>query len=147
MGEHGPAMEGLPSAILEKQYPPDYSHSIFKFILDISEKCLEREDSTRGMALLQSALSIENWQTAKWFGEILGVYLRRLLEVSPKSFISAIEHLKEKVRAEDTKRLLNPFIQATDYASTGNVSILENLFPEVREIVVEIAEKLREKKN
>ena len=146
LGEHGPEMEGLPPAILEKQYPPDSAQSIFKFILDISEKCLERGDSTRGMALLQSALSIENWQTTKWFGEVLGVYLRRLLEVSPKFFISAIERLKEKVTAEDTKRLLNPFIQATDYALTGNVSILENLFPEVREMVVEIAEKLREKK-
>lgn len=141
MGEHGPGMEGLPDAILGQGFPADEPPSIFLFLLDLSLAFFTRGEDKPAVSLFTAALSIIEWQKEGWLGRELGLFLGRLLDRQPESFHAAVEKIRERVVEKDVIELLNPYIQASDYVLTRDPSILERLFPEVREIVLEIAER------
>ncbi|MEE9401570.1 MAG: hypothetical protein V3V47_00060, partial [Desulfobacteria bacterium] len=142
MGKDGPGMESLSEAILRQDFPAYAPRLIFRFLLDLSLACSARREDKPAFSILAAALSITDWQKEDWLGRELGLLLRRLLEGQAASFHAAVEKIKEKVVEKDVLDLLNPYIQASDYVHTGDLSILERLFPEVREIVLEISEKL-----
>jgi hypothetical protein len=52
------------------------------------------------------------------------------------------DQLSERVRNDRVLSLLDPFLQAAAFLRTKDVSILERLFPEVRELVLDIVRRV-----
>ncbi|MCP5111297.1 MAG: hypothetical protein GY953_10720, partial [bacterium] len=61
-----------------------------------------------------------------------------LLDIEPGLFPSIVSLLVERVEHEDILRLLDPFLRANEFLRTRDLRVLERLFPEVRELVVDI---------
>jgi hypothetical protein len=141
-GEHGPNMEGLAAALLSIRVPADRRSAMVQFLLDVAGECMLRGDLDRADGLLNAALSLP-WQEEEWFGEVLGVFLGKLLDGPPLAFEMALDQIQEKRVEPQILALLNPYFQAPVYHQTGDVSILDRLFPEVRELVLEIAQRLK----
>jgi len=141
-GEHGPNMEGLATAILTMKIPTNVPPSIVRFLFDVAAKCITRNDLDRARCLLDVAFSMP-WQQEEWFGKMLGVLLGKLLDGPPYAFEMAVNKISEKIVEPNVLALLNPYLQAAAYSETGDASILDRLFPEVRELVVEISHRLQ----
>jgi hypothetical protein len=141
-GEHGPHMEGLATALLSIKVPADRRSAMVQFLLDVAGKCMLRGDRARASDLLDAALSLP-WREEEWWGAVLGIFLGKLLDGPPLAFEMALDQIQEKRVEPKLLALLNPYFQAAVYHQTGDVSILDCLFPEVRELVLEIAQRLQ----
>jgi tetratricopeptide (TPR) repeat protein len=142
LGEHGPNMEGLAAAVLAVKIPISAPAFIVRFLFDIVERCTTRGDLARARHLLDVAFSMP-WQHEEWFGKSLGVFIGKLLDGPPLAFEMAIERVNERIAESNILALLKPYLQAAELVRTGDVSILDRLFPEIRELVLEISQRLR----
>ena len=141
-GEHGPNMEGLAAAILAVKVPISAPALIVRFLFDVAARCTTRGDLDRARHLLEVAFSMP-WQHEEWFGKTLGVFIGKLLDGPPFAFEMAIEKVKQKIVEASILALLNPYLEAATYNQTADASILDRLFPEVRELVLEISQRLQ----
>ena len=133
--------ETLEEAVHDSNAPLD-SPNLFEFTIKVAESCAKRGEWDRVRALIRAVLPVTEWHGNEWFRTQLGVFLRRLLDWSPGTFELVIDSVVDQVSDQDVLEFLKPFIQAVRYKRTGDLSILDRLFPEVRELVVEITEKL-----
>lgn len=103
-----------------------------------------QEEKTRHVAncLLKVVLCDRDLQQQEWFRSEIGVFLRSLLDSAPMAFEEALGLVSKTVVDEDILDFLAPYFKAVEYAKTHDPTILDRLFPEVREIVLEIVEKL-----
>lgn len=122
--------------------PPEGPEAIFSLVLRVAGACARRDEGEKCLRLLEAVLPIIEWQNQKWFRNQLGSFMRRLLDWSPDSFAVVTDVVSEKIIDQDALEVLNPYIQAMRYFRAGDPEILDSLFPEVREIVEEIAYKL-----
>ena len=142
LGEHGSIMEALPSALAKIQIPKFSMGVVFEYILDLAARALSRDEREICRGLYEVALAMKEWHSFDWFGHQLGAFLRRVLDSAPDELPRMVSLLSQKVNNEDVLRLLDPFIQATEYMETKDVTILERLFPEVRELVQDIVQRV-----
>ena len=141
-GGHGQNMEGLAAAILAIKFPKKAPPSIVQFLFNVAEKFTLCGDFDRFRHLLDAALSLP-WQHEEWFGRMLGILLGKLLDGPPLAFETAIDKVREKIIEPNILALLNPYLQTAAYIRNGDVSMLDRLFPEVRELVLEISQRLQ----
>ena len=142
LGQHGPLMEALPVALAQVQIPPASVPEVCDFICDVALNCLSRGESQTGRGLFAAALGMKSWPSSEWFGKQVGNLLRRLLDVRPEMFQSFASLVAEKVSNEDVLQLLDPFLKANEFIQTRNLGILERLFPEVRELVLDVIRRV-----
>jgi len=140
--EHGSNMGGLAAAILAVKVPRSAPAFIVRFLFDVAARCTTRGDLDRARHLLDVAFSMP-WQHEEWFGKTLGIFIGKLLDGAPLAFEMVIDKAKEKIIEPNILALLDPYLQTAAYIRTGDVSILDRLFPEVRELVLEISQRLR----
>jgi hypothetical protein len=141
-GEHGPRMERLATAILKVKSPAYAPRRIVRFLFDLGTQCTTRGDLEGLRNLLSVAFDLP-WQREDWFGKTLGIYLGKLLDAPPPAFEVGIDTVREKIVEPSILALLNPYLQAAEYVRTGDASILDRLFPEIRELILEISQRLR----
>ena len=81
---------------------------------------------------------MKDWASSDWFGKQVGRFLRRALEQRPQAFSAFATLVDERVKDENVLKLLSPFLKAKDFLETKDVLILERLFVEVLELVLDI---------
>jgi tetratricopeptide (TPR) repeat protein len=138
LGEFGPLMEALPAQLLMAKIPPGSELAMSEFLRDATLNALRRNETSVPRGLWNALLSLESYHGFEWYGPLCGDFLRRLLNISPGHFVEYAERLHERVKKDDVLRLLDPFLQAAAFLRTKDVSILERLFPEVQELVLNV---------
>lgn len=142
LGRHGKRMEALPVALAAVPIPTSSAPTTCEYILEVGERALTRGETSIGLSLGRAVLAMEAWHRGGWYGPRLGAFLRHVLAQQPHALPEVVDWLREAVSEDNVLRLLAPFVQAVEYARTGDVAILEEQFPETREIVAEIAGQL-----
>ena len=135
-------MEALPGEIERIDIPESEQQAVGDFLLELGERCLARGEGALSLGLYRTVLSMRAWQGASWFGSRVGVFLRKMLDRDASHLAEMVRLLRELVDNEDVLELLNPFVQAADLMETKDVTILERLFPEVRELVLDIVSRV-----
>jgi tetratricopeptide (TPR) repeat protein len=142
LGEFGPLMEALPTQLLMSKIPQGSELAISEFLRDVTLYALRRNETSVPRGLWNALLSLESYHEFEWYGALCGDFLRRLLDISPGHFVEYADQLSERVRNDGVLRLLGPFLQAAAFLRTKDVSILERLFPEVRELVLDLVRRV-----
>jgi tetratricopeptide (TPR) repeat protein len=76
--------------------------------------------------------------------EIIGIYFKSLLETKNQELLDKFLQVIEQSDQTDLIEFLKPYRAALQYLKTKDRSILNRLVPEIREIVEEMAEKVKE---
>lgn len=139
-GKRGNGMEDLARSILDKGPTAADLHFITSKLFALASDLAREGDSRRARDLARAALSLP-CQSTPWFGSLLGVFMRTLLDASPPAFEAVADDVLER-GSHEVRELLNPYLQAVSYSRTSDVTILDRLFPEVRELVLEIVKQL-----
>lgn len=142
LGEFGPLMEALPAQLLKANVPPGSESALTEYLAEVALSALRRKETTVSLGLWNAILSFECYYDHEWYGPLCGRFLREVLNIAPAQFAEYVNRLGEKVKGERVPSLLNPFLRAAEFIDTGDLSILERLFPEVRELVLDIIRKV-----
>ena len=142
LGQKGPKMESLPADLTRLDIAVDDLDETCAFMLRLAEMALARDDTSTFGGLFSSVIAMTRWHDQEWFGPQVGAFLRRVLDVNPQLIPGLVEEITGAVKEKRVLDLLDPFVQAAQYSITKNVTVLEKLFPEVREVVIEIAERI-----
>ena len=141
LGEHGAGMQALPAALRRAQIPGESSASTCESLLEVARRALGRGEDRVCLGLFRAALAMNAWHPHDWFGQQVGAFLRQVLDVQAGRVPEMVRMLRESVGEENVLRLLDPFLQAEELIRTRDLVILERLFPEVRELVVDIVHR------
>jgi uncharacterized protein len=142
VGQQGPLMEALPAGLAQVKIPPQSESSVCNFAYDVALGALRRGENQIGLGLFAATLGMQSWHSSEWFRHQAGSFLRRTLDVSPGMYQDFVNLVAEKVKDENTLRLLDPFLKAGEFLRTGNLILLERLSPEVRELVLDIIRRV-----
>lgn len=143
VGDFGDNMEGLPTKIAKENLEAYQAEDVTRFIYRIMERCLDEGKSQVVNGLYLTLLKLKGWHTIDEVQNRIGLYIRQLIERQDrKLFIDAVNAAIEHVTDESLLGFLNAFIYAARYLQDGNKIILEEVFPEIRDIILEIIEKL-----
>ena len=140
LGQQGPFMEALPTALARVQIPP--TSNVYMYMHDVALNALRRGENPVCLGLLRASLEMKPWTTSDWFGKQLGNFLRRALDTQPQAFIEIVQLVRDRLMDEKVIQLLEPFLKAGEFLQTKNVTILERLFPEVRALVLDIVKRV-----
>jgi hypothetical protein len=138
LGEQGPLMEAFPVAVSRVEIPSAAAPTVCNFIYDVALNCLRRGEAQTSRGLFAATLAMKSWQDSEWFGQQAGGFLRRTLDVGAAAFQGFVTLLAERVTNEDVLKLLEPYLKASEFLQTKDLLILERLFPEIRELVLDI---------
>jgi len=142
LGRQGPLMEALPAALAQVHIPPDSVPTVLDFMYEVALNSLRRGDTQTSRGLFAATLEMKCWHASEWFGKQIGNFLRRLLDIKPEMFQSFVSLFAQKVGSEDVLKLLDPFVKASQFLQTRDLSVLERVFPEVRELVLDIIRRV-----
>ncbi len=142
VGQQGPLMEALPAGLAQVKIPPPLESSVCNFAYDVALESLRRGENQIGLGLFAATLGRQSWHSSEWFRHQAGSFLRRTLDVSPGIYLDFVNLVAERVKDENTVKLLDPFLQAGEFLKTGNLVLLERLSPEVRELVLDIVRRV-----
>jgi len=142
LGEFGPLMEALAAQLEIAKIPQGSELFMSELLGDVAISAIRRNEATVPCGLWNALLSLESYHGFEWYGPLCGDFLRRLLDIAPGHFVEYADRLQEKVKNDGVLRLLDPFLQAAAFIRTKDVSILERVFPEVRELVLDIVRRV-----
>lgn len=142
LGQQGQWMEALPTALAQVQIPPASHQDACEYVVDLSLNALRRGESGVAHGLVNAALQMEVWTSSDWFGRQLGDFLRHVLDSVPQRFLELIQLVRDRLKEERARALLEPFLKAGEFLQTKDVTLLERLFPEVRELVLDIVKRV-----
>ena len=138
----GPEMEALPPALAQLNIPQADVSSVCDLIHDVALNALRRGETRIARGLFAATLEMGDWSASEWFGKQVGRFLRRALDIQPQAFTALANLVAERVKDESVLKLLDPFLKANDLLRTKDVTILERLFVEVRELVLDIVRRV-----
>ena len=73
--------------------------------------------------------------------EIIALYLRKLVDIGNRElFINSVEFARQHIGNKDLLELIKAFLYAGRYLKEGDKVILEDVFPEIRDIIFDIVE-------
>jgi ADP-heptose:LPS heptosyltransferase len=75
-------------------------------------------------------------EICRWLG------LRVPQRPKPHLFIELVQLVHDRLKDEQVLKLLEPFVKAGEFLQTKSVTVLERLFPEVRELVLDIVKRV-----
>ena len=118
--------------------------SIIAASLDLSLKNAARGRYEKAIEHLRRAMQYSPVAPSDVTQEIVGIYFKGLLETKKQELLDKALQLIERSGQADLIEFLSPYSAALQYLKTKDVSILNRLVPEIREIVEEMAEKVKE---
>jgi DNA-binding MarR family transcriptional regulator len=143
VGEFGYNMEGLAGKIANEKLEENEIKGITEFIFGIMERCLVKSDIQTVNGLYMTLLKLNEWHKINEVQEIIALYLRKLVDIKNRElFINSVSLANEHISDKDLLELIKAFLYAGRYLKEGNKVILEEVFPEIREIIFDIIEKL-----
>jgi tetratricopeptide (TPR) repeat protein len=142
LGWHGPLMEALPPNLNRVNIPPQSTSAICEFMFKIAANCLRRGEIETARGLLNANLEMNSWHESDWYRKLLGGFLRYVIDISPSVFPAFVDLVSHKTLTEDTRSILDPFVKAKELLETRDLTILERLFPEVRELVLDVVRRV-----
>ncbi|MGD2088221.1 MAG: tetratricopeptide repeat protein [Candidatus Aminicenantes bacterium] len=144
-GEFGEHMEGLPGKMIKENLEKYQIIDVTQFIYRIIEACLSKGDPQRANGLFLTLLRLNEWHKINEVQEVIGLYLRQLVDIKNRElFVNAVNSAREHITDKDLLELLKAFLYAGRYLEEGNKVILEEVFPEIREIILDMIEKFEE---
>jgi hypothetical protein len=63
-------------------------------------------------------------------------------DIQPQAFAELVQMVTEQLKDEKARRVLEPFLKTGEFLQAEDVGILERLFPEVRELVLDIVKRV-----
>jgi len=145
LGEFGEQMEGLPGKIIKENLEEYQIIEFTQFIYRIMEACLSNHDTQRANGLFLVLLKLKEWHKINEVQEVIALYLRQLVDFKNRDlFVNAVNSAREHITDKDLLELLKAFLYAGKYLQEGNKVILEEVFPEIREIILDMIEKFEE---
>jgi hypothetical protein len=142
LGEFGEHMEGLAGIILKESLGEFQIKGVTQFIYRIMEACLSNHDIQRANGLYLTLLKLNEWHKINEVQEVIALYLRQLVDIKNRElFVNAVNSAREHITEKDLLELLKAFLYAGKYLQEGNKVILEEVFPEIREIILDMIEK------
>jgi len=142
LGEFGEQMEGLSGKIIKEKLEEYQIIDVIQFIYRIMEACLEKHDTERANDLYLTLLKLNEWHKINEVQEVIALYLRQLVDLKNRElFVNAVNSAREHISDQNLLELLKAFLYAGRYLQEGNKVILEEVFPEVREIILDMIEK------
>jgi len=141
-GEFGEQMEGLAGKIRKENLEDSQVTELVYGIFHIMESSLANGDTLTPNGLFTTLLKLNEWHKMAEVQEVIALYLRKLVDVRDRplfidSMNLAVKHISEK----DLLELIKAFLYAGRYLEEGNKVILEEVFPETRDIIFDIIEK------
>jgi hypothetical protein len=141
-GEFGEQMEGLPGKIRKENLD---GSQILEFVNNIfyrMENFLKDGDTHIPNGFFLTLLKLNEWHKIDRVQEILALYLRKLVAVQDQIlFINSIKEAEKHIVEKDLLELIKAFLYAGRYLEKRNKVILEEVFPETRDIIFDIIEK------
>jgi tetratricopeptide (TPR) repeat protein len=142
LGEFGEQMEGLSGKISKETLEEYHIIELTQFIYRIMEACLSKHDTQRANGLFLTLLKLNEWHKINEVQEVIALYLRQLVDIKNRGlFVNAVNSAWEHITDKDLLELLKAFLYAGKYLQEGNKVILEEVFPEIREIILDMIEK------
>jgi hypothetical protein len=84
-------------------------------------------------------LKLNEWHKMAEAQEVIALYLRKLVDVRDrKLFIDSVNFAGKLISEKDLLELIKAFLYAGRYLEEGNKVILEEVFPETRDIIFDI---------
>jgi tetratricopeptide (TPR) repeat protein len=142
LGRSEDLANNLRSHLSAIEMPTDLQSSVCEYIVDIAGRALVRKEIDRFRGLYATILSMKRWHERDWFGVQIGAFLKKVLDTRPDLVPQLVEELERDVQNEVVLRLVDPFIKSVDYLRTEDPTILEKLFPETRNLVLDIARRI-----
>lgn len=143
IGNFGERMEGLAGKLAGESLAKYEVGETVRFIYRILEGCLEKGDQNLAEGLYLTLLKLREWHKVDAVQESIALYLRELVELRRgEAFIKAVKLAREHIEEKDLLELIKPFVYAGRYLHERDRVIFEEVFPEVREIIFDIIEKL-----
>jgi hypothetical protein len=106
------------------------------------ETCLSKGDTQRANGLFLTLLKLKERHKINKVQEVIALYLRHLVDLKNRElFVNAVNSAREHITDKDLLELIKAFLYAGRYLQEGNKVILEEVFPEIREIILDIIEK------
>lgn len=146
IGDFGENMEGLAVIIAKEELKEAHIAQGTDFIFMILDYCMSRSDTKRATGLYMTLVRLNQWHNVSKVQETIALYLRKLVNIGNRDlFIDSVEFAREHITNKDLLELLKAFLYAGKYMREGNKVILEEVFPEIRDIIFDIVEKFEEK--
>ncbi|NIM18497.1 MAG: tetratricopeptide repeat protein [Candidatus Aminicenantes bacterium] len=142
LGEFGEHMEGLSGKIANEKLVEYQIKEVTQFMFRIMERCLSKGDTQRSNGLYLTLLKLKEWHHIDEVQNSIALYIRQLVDLKNRDlFVQAVNLAREHITDKNLLELLKAFIYAARYLQEGNKVILEEVFPEIREIIFDIIEK------
>ncbi len=142
LGEFGDHMEGLTGRIIKENLEEIQIIEVVQFMFRIMERCLVKGDIQTANGLYLTLLKLKEWHKTNEIQEIIALYLRKLVDIENRElFINSVSLANEHISDKNLLELIKAFLYAGRYLKEGNKVILEEVFPEIREIIFDIIEK------
>ncbi|UCH98384.1 MAG: tetratricopeptide repeat protein [Candidatus Aminicenantes bacterium] len=142
LGEFGEHMEGVPGKIIKEKLEEYQIIEVTQFIYRIMEACLSKDDTQRANGLYLTLLKLNKWHKINEVQEVIALYLRQLVDIKNRElFVNAVNSAREHITDQSLLELIKAFLYAGRYLQEGNKVILEEVFPEIREIILDMIEK------
>lgn len=143
-GDFGDNMEGLAGKIIKEKQKNHEIMLLTQFIFQIMDKCLLKGDFQKANGLYLTLLKLKEWHKIDRVQESIALYLRRLIDIQNRDlFIKSVNLANEYITEKDLLELIKAFIYAGRYLQDGNKVILEEVFPEIREVIFDIIENFK----
>ena len=141
-------MEGLETMINKEKLDDLQVINVVDFISRVAERCLLENKIQTANGLYLTLVKLNQWHNINRVQEIIALYLRKLVDTGNRElFINSVEFGREHISNKDLLELIKAFLYAGKYLEEGNKVILEEVFPEIRDIIFDIVEKFGEKIN
>jgi hypothetical protein len=142
LGEFGNHMEGLAGIILKESLGEFQIKGVTQFTYRIMEACLSKDDTQRANGLFLSLLKLNEWHNIDEVQNSIALYLRQLVDLKNRElFVNAVNSAREHIADKDLLELIKAFFYVGRYLQEGNKVILEQVFPEIRDIILDMIEK------
>jgi tetratricopeptide (TPR) repeat protein len=148
LGEFGDHMEGLAGKIANEKLVEYQIKEVTQFMFRIMETCLSKGDTQRSNGLYLTLLKLNDWHHIDEVQNSIALYIRHLVDLKNRDlFVQAVNSARELISDKNLLELLKAFIYAARYLQEGNKVILEEVFPEIREIIFDIIEKFESRED
>lgn len=97
-------------------------------------------------ALYMNLVRKAEWHAVNRVQQVIAIHLRNLVALEDRElFINSVALAREHIANKDLLELLKAFLYAGRYMQEGDKIILEEIFPEIRDIVFDIVETFAKK--
>lgn len=132
------SFDSLPTTLLNIDLTNEEKDIFGTLLIILSENHFERDEFDISIKLFSAFLKLSPGYSNAMLIEQIGDFFTETLDIKPSVFCEMVKLVLSEIKNEEVLSALNPYIQAVKLLETKDLTILEKLFPEVQELVVDI---------